>query len=402
MDCGDGGACQALNWLVENEYVAATFAKAVADFGISADGALGQVFIFLKEHIDKLIALGISSFGVYKWWRYREQILHQRLSEYLSESDRRLADGQAYVLQALQRPGPGQPFKLPLFSEKALQSVLREQNWDRTPVAASILSSADWQLAGAMESIERKIITAERTITSLRQQMATVHVLTGAIASASAKRSAENISTFNTRALFSFKSALQVPGHEQDLATLELEAHQLRKLQMYPQALIAYQQLELLAVAIPSQRARDLFIARTKRFRAEILQAQTSSVQANGVRVFLGAGGANALVSARVQGSAIDMRSRLKPFQDWELLEEGDLQYLAAFIAHNLTFNPMRNDRLNDAETAYRAIRSAKTRFWNRRSRNQLLKRAEEGLARIALAQQPNPVFDWRWICCHT
>ena len=274
MDCGDGLACHALTWLVENEYVAATFAKAVADFGISADGAIGQVFFLLKEHIDKIIALGISSFGVYKWWRYREQILHRRLAEYLGESDRRLSDGQAYVLEALQRPGPGQPFKLPLFAEKTLLSVLRERNWDRTPVAANVLSSADWQLSGAMESIERKIQTAERTITSLRHQMATAHVMKGAIASSGAKRSDDRVSTLNTRALFSFKAALHVPGHEQDLTTRELEAHQLRKLQMYPQALAAYEALGLLASGIPAQRKRDLLIARTKRFRAEILQAQ--------------------------------------------------------------------------------------------------------------------------------
>lgn len=399
MDCGDGLTCQALIWLVENEYVAATFAKAVADFGISADGAIGQVFFFLKEHIDKLIALGISSFGVYKWWRYREQILHRRLAEYLGESDRRLSDGQAYVLRALQRPGPGQTFKLPLFGEKALLSVLREQNWDRTPVAANVLSSADWQLSGAMDSIERKIQTAERTITSLRKQMATAHVMRGAIASSGAKRSADQVSTLNTRALFSFKSALQVPGHEQDLTTRELEAHQLRKLQMYPQALAAYEELERLAAGIPAQRERNLLIARTKRFRAEILQAQLSVLDANGTRAFQGAGAANSLVSATVPSSALDIRAKLKPFQDWDLLEEGDTHYLAAFISHNLNHIPARQARLNDAETAYKGVLSVPIRLWKRRAHRQLRQRAQDGIARVQLARRTSPEFDWRWIC---
>lgn len=400
MDCGDGGACQVLNWLVENEYVAATFAKAVADFGISADGAIGQVFFFLKEHIDKIIALGISSFGVYKWWRYREQILHRRLAEYLSESDRRLGEGQAYVLEALQRPGPGQPFKLPLFAEKPLLSVLRERNWDRTPVAANVLSSAIWQLDGAMASIERKLQTAERTISSLHQQMATAHVLKGAIASANAKRTSDQVFTSNTNALFSFRSALQVPGHEQDLITRELEAHQLRKLHVYPQALLAYSDVERLAAACPHPRERELTIARAKRFKAEVLQAQVSTLPAGGVRLFPGSLAANALLSPAIAGSALAMRKSFAPFQDWDALEEGDTQYLAAFVAHNLGFVGMRDARLVEAITAYKSILASRVRLWNRRSTRELRRRAALGVVRVEAAQlQPLPTFNASWLC---
>ena len=399
MDCGDGLACHALTWLVENEYVAATFAKAVADFGISADGAIGQVFFFLKEHIDKIIALGISSFGVYKWWRYREQILHRRLAEYLSESDRRLGEGQAYVLEALQRPGPGQPFKLPLFAEKPLLVVLREQNWDRTPVAANVLSSADWQLSGAMESIERKIQTAERTITSLRQQMATVNILKGAIASAGAKRATDPDSALNTSALFSFKSALQVPGHEQDLVTRELEAHQLRKLRMNSDAIVAYSEVERLAASCSPPRTRELTIARAKLHRAEVMQLQASTALAGGGRIFNGCGAANLLLSPAVPGSALAMRRPFAPFHDWDALDEGDAQYVAAFVAHNLNFVAMRDARLQEALTAYKSILAMKLRFWNRRSSRELRRRATRGVARVEAAQQqPLPIFNVNWL----
>lgn len=398
MGCGDGLACQALTWLVENEYVAATFAKALADFGISADGAVGQIFLFLRQHVDKIIALGISSFGVYKWWRYREQILHRRLAEYLGESDRRLAEGQSYVLEAMQRPGPGQAFKLPLFAEKALLSVLRERNWDRTPVAANVLSSADWQLSGAMKSIEWKIQTAETTITSLRQQMATVHVLKGAIASAVGQRTLVGAANPGASALFSFRSALRVPGHEQDMVARELEAHQLRKLGMYPQALGAYVELEGLAAGIAHERTRLLTVARTKRHRAEVLQLQ-ASIQSPTGKIFQGAMAANNLLSPAVPGSALAIRLPLAPFHDWDALEDGDTKYVAAFVAHNLNFVGMQTLRLEEALLAYESVLAPRVRLWNRRSTRQLRLRAQQGVARVEAAQQTPPIFDTRWLC---
>ena len=70
------------------------------------------------------------SFGFWRWWRYREHILHKRLAEYLRENDTRLATGTADLIELIQRPAPGQQFKDPLFIDNDLRVVLRERNWD--------------------------------------------------------------------------------------------------------------------------------------------------------------------------------------------------------------------------------------------------------------------------------
>jgi hypothetical protein len=286
MDCGvDDTLCHVLSLVFQDN----EFATGVLTQWLGETGLLGAVSSFLKDHGQTLVALAGFSFGLYRWWKYREAMLHKRLDEYLRENDRRLIDGQNYVLSAIQRPGPGQSFKLPLFASKALRAVLREQNWDRTFVAANVANSADWQLSTAIQSIERRIAMANRTIGSLRSELATVHVLKGAIASSSKPRSSDG-SGFagNFDALSAFRTALQIEGQQKNLVAKELEAHQLRKLGQLAAALAAYEEVEQLATSAGDYRTQRLTIARAKRYRAEIIQAQASDKLSNGDRKFRG------------------------------------------------------------------------------------------------------------------
>ncbi len=396
MDCGaDGGLCQVLNVLFhDNEFASAVLAKWLGETGV-----LGAISGFLRDHGEKLIGLAGLSFGIYKWWRYRETILHKRLEEYLRENDRRLLDGQTYVLQALQRPAPGQRFKLPLFASKALQNVLRERNWDRTLVAANVGQSADWQLSKAIESIERRIEAADKTVGSLRQQLATAHIIKGAIASSGEPASSDGGAIEGSLdALTSFRSALQIPGHDRNLTAKELEAHQLRKLRFFAQAKQAYEDVQRLAATTNDYRTQRLAAARAKQHQAEIIQAQWSVPLPGGGRQFNGSQNAWALVNPNVSESALAIRKNFAPFRGWDLLDEGHLNYLAAFVAHNLGFNLQRQARLEEARTAYKGVLASPVRVWTRRSKRRLRQRAVEGLVRVETAQD-NGVFDWRWLC---
>lgn len=397
MDCGaDDTLCHILAWLFQdNEFFTGVMAKWLGETGI-----LGAFSAFLRDHGEKLIGLAGVSFGIWRWWVYRERILHKRLDEYLKENDRRLLDGQAAVLQALQRPAPGQQFKLPLFSSKALRSVLRERNWDRTPVAATVLSSADWQLSSAVTAIERRIETANQALASLHLQLATAKIMRGAVASTGKLRAIDGGTALGSfSALTSFNSARSVPGHENNLVALELEAHQLRKLGHLNSALEGYSALERLAPTCGSLRDQRLLVARAMIHQAAILQMQASILLPNGQRDFQGSGLAYELVRPNAPGTALTIRKNFGPFRDWDQIDQGNFEYFVAFIAHNRGYVGVRSTCLDAAAQSYESVLDVKERFWDRRARRRLREEARLGLERVKNARQTPPVFDSRWLC---
>lgn len=291
MDCGSGEfLCVALSWVSENEFAASALAKFVAQTsGVTAE--------FIKEHGEKLIGLAGVLFGIWKWWRYREQILHQRLNEYLAESDHRVTFGLGRVLELMQRPAPGQSAGDPLFAPAELRSVLRECNWDRSPVAATVEHSADLQLSKAKHSIENRLETAIGAVASLRGQLASTNIIKGAIGAAAARREPARATEFNNAALNWFRAVLQIPGHDSNVVAKEFEAHQLRKLGQLDQALAAYEKMVEYAPQIADQKERSLAIARAYRYQAEILQVQSCRIQPDGNYAF--AGGWNGIFLAQ-------------------------------------------------------------------------------------------------------
>jgi hypothetical protein len=400
MDCGaDQYACQLLAWMSGNEFAATVLSRLVAHIGDHAAGVVGWLALMWRDHGDKLIALAGVAFGAWRWWRYREQILHKRLDEYLRESDGRLADGQAYVLEAIQRPGPGRPFKLPLFASLQLRSVLREHRWNTLAVAANVAGSADWQLRSAMDKIRDQLETMEQTASSLHRQLATAYILRGAIASSTPLRLWTDDASRNAFALTSFRAALQIPGHESDVVAKELEAHQLRKLGQWQAALIAYQEFEKFAATITDYRTQRLSVVRAKRYQAEILQAQTCTKLPDGTYEFAGTLGAYNLLASPNQPSALNMRSPLGPFQGWDALEQGDIHYLTAFVSRNLGFPLVIRTQLDDAETAYERVLDElpKRRWFLSGGKRRLRTKAIGGLARLKEARKRDQ-YDAGWL----
>ncbi|WP_290986091.1 hypothetical protein [Hyphomicrobium sp.] len=309
-----------------------------------------------------------------------------------------MKDGQQYVLNALERPSPGQSFSLPLFASEQLRSVLRERNWDKSATAVQVASSAEWQLGQALDIVKRQLKTADDNITSLRQQYATAHILRGAIASSMAKRNPAVALQKNNAALTEFRTALQIPGHEGDLTAKELEAHQLRKLGHLADALQAYRALEKLASTVDDQRTQVLLIARSKRYQAEILQAFRAQTDADGKVTFRGNLTAYDLISVNRSGSALDLRRQLAPFQGWDLCEHGDMNYVAALVCNILGFGGIEANHLREAETSYGGILAEVPRrrlSLDRQSSRRLRQVANEGLRRVEAARDGTYDADW-------
>jgi hypothetical protein len=276
--------------------------------------------------------------------------------------------------------------------------VLRERHWYSAPVAAAVASSSQWQLSSAIESIERKLKSGENMMSSLRKELATAHIIKGAIASSGTQRSVTGVDEPKLLALNAFRSALQVPGHEQSVVAKELEAHQLRQLGHYSPALEAYRELEALAPRFDDYRMQRLMIARAKRGQAEMQQVLASRITAKGKREFDGSLGAYNLVASTNSNSSINIRGRFAPYQTWDLLEQGDLHYLTAFLAHNLGFVIVAPAQLVHAETAYRSVLDAPVhRFRSRKGISRLRSRAEIGLDLVQRAKT-NQEYQWQWM----
>lgn len=399
MECGaEEYFCLAASWIAENEHLTAYIAERLGHLSAGSQGFFKLLGEIIGQHGQAIVALFGASFGFYKWWRFREHILHKRLEEYLKDSDTRLTEGERYILAALQRPGPGTPPKPPLFANPHLRNVLRERNWDKTTLAMNVESSADWQLTQAIGKIQRRIELAEASITSLKQQYATAHILKGAIAASVAERSPHKAADRNNLALSSFRTALQIKGHQADLIAKELEAHQLRKMGHLPEALAAYEELEELAQGVADERDQAIIVARAKRYRAEAMQALAATRDETGNLQFVRVLNAYRLVSNRIADSAINVRADFRPYTGWELIEEAEINFVAAFISSIMGYTDAEPDHLRDAEIAYRGVLTAlpRRRFWEPSAQRRIKREAKKGLERVARAREGD--YDTSWL----
>ena len=358
----------------------------------------------IRENLQALIGLAGFSFGVWKWWYFREKVLHKRLKEYLDLQDERLTTARSYIIEALHRPGTARSFAEPLFTIRSLRRVLRRKNWNSLLQIRKLETSADRLLDKSIGQLNTRLEAASKQLQLLHQQQASAFVIKGAIASARAhaakiERQALN---FDYRSLDAFRAALQVPGQGSDIELLEFEAHQLRKLGHLDEADECYCKIEIRLAEAPSGRERDLALARTRKWRAIIAQAKVIlDVMA---KRRTGAGCANADGWLRLNDdSSLKLRARHSPFHDWEGLEQGDLHYVTAYVCANLSFSNLENQHLGLAETEYRRVldRRDASSWWRGGSNRTLTDAAAAGTKRVEKARVDKPKderYEQEWL----
>lgn len=386
MECGAQDLlCNVLTWVSESELAASRATELAARLGENATGAWSLLAAFLKHYGQTIVAAAGLSFGFYRWWLYRERILHKRLSEYIGSREARLIGARAQVLEAIQRPAPGMSAEAPLFIDGELSSVLREREWDNTALALTVASSAEWQLSRAIDSITRKLQTAEREVSCLRQELCTAFSVRGAVAATKPRPDHALL------ALGHFRSALGLSGEDTDAHIKELEAHQLRKLGYYSQAQDAYERVIELAGSIQPARAGVIMKARAKRYLAEM---ERSGAPRKAYLILT-----SGLVGGQHSPGAIALLESCQPLGAWELVEKADMHYFAAFLAHVLTFPNAEQAHLQRAGAAYdNALLSSRRARWRlRRSTSRLRKRIIDGRKRVAIAQSTGK-YDTDWL----
>lgn len=383
MDCGQETLCQVLAWVTDNELAARKFNDLIVKLGQGATGGFAVAIEVFKNYGQTIIGLLGFTFGVWRWWLYHERVLHKRLDEYIGARDARLRDVRDKALCAIQRPAPGQTLVAPSFVDGDLKAVLRENRWDNTAVAPTVLMSADWQLGKAITSIAKKLTIAEREATSLRQELCTAYSLRGAVASARDGGEA------HLDALTHFRNALSLPGHANDIQIKELEAHQLRKLGHFEAAEEAYELVIELARNLPSERDRDIVVARAKRYLAEIEESAWTAYQ----RMRAG------LEGNQYSPGPIVLIDRCQPLSSWEWVEKGDMHYFIALLAREHGHNRIEPQNLSDADAAYEAaLRAIRKKRWEiGKSTSRLRKLIRDGRRRVAQARNQKR-YDTAWL----
>ena len=389
MDCGSNEpVCQLFDWLSRHP----SAIKQTFEF---IDGlwneAGGQLIKFLKEHGEKLIAIASFSFGVYRWWIYRERILHKRLEEYIRESDARLEPASGQAVQALLRPTRTAALPQPAFALE-LQDILASNGWRSLSQFASVERQAERKLGRALRGIRKRQQIARGALQSLIEQQTQVHLLAGAVATSRARRKPDRslASRHDYAALREFRKVLQFPTHSRDVIAKELEAFQLLRLSKRADALKAYEDLEAFAETLTNLRQRDLAIASSKRFRAQILQ--TNAGHAGAVNAW------NLIAGNNNPQCAVQLRGPYGPFIEWEAIEQAEIHFVAAWVAHMLGYVNEEPAHLSSAETVLNEVIAGlpKRGWFVPYAKKQLRDEARAALKRVESAKTGN--YDAQWL----
>lgn len=353
---------------------------------------------FVRTNLKEIIAAASFAFGVWRWWVYRESILHRRLVEYINESDARLPGTSAAAVEAILRPGRTVSVPRPSFAHE-LNRILVQMGWaggviDRMLGETRIEQRSRWRLLRERRRLLNRHAVAVRAEKSLQAQMAHIHLISGAIAAAKARRSRnkQGAARYDEAALREFRAVLQVPGFQRNIAAMENVAFHLLRLGKLDLAFSAYEDLERFAADLPMARERDLVIARSMRYRGQICQIVAGR-----------AGSINAMnYLMPPQGDpnhrcAEVLMQAWQPLEGWEAIEQAELFLLAATVRHLLGHVQIEAMYLEQATNAYRDVLDKMPLRRSLLSRgNRLLRReAKRGLRLCARGAGSESAFKW-------
>lgn len=308
---------------------------------------LADLISFIKANLEAIVGIAGFVFGLARWWIHRDKVLHERLEEYLNDQDRRLDNSVQEVLSAMDRPGPIRKLKDPLFAVGPLRKVLRTKKWRPVVAIGDNEAAVDGYLDEAIKKIQNRLETTHKVLVSYNEQKAGAHLIKGALSTARAKlsQSKDKKDDFNNAAVEQFRMAIKVPGQSKNIIANEFLAHQLLRLESLEQAKAAYEKLLAYAEQIPESRTKIIITSRAKRYLAEIAQsnALTNWID-GGVGLQGGSTTARDLIS-----DALLARNEIEPFQRWDLVEQGEMHYMKAFICSRLVNHHLVEEQEIDA-----------------------------------------------------
>jgi hypothetical protein len=319
--------------------------------------------------------------GLWKWWEGREANLFKRFESMIERNEAQLVKARSDVLDLLNRPGPGLLIRAPMFTEKPLRIILARRKWNPAFSLLPLAQAINSKLENAIHTCDHKVSAHLGRLAFFREQIASARLIQGALAAGrgASAREEHDRHILDQEALDHFRAVLALPGHQEDLAALELMAHQLVRLNGQAQSAInAYLTVIGILQGQQESRSRNLLFSRAKRGLA-ILRYPSAPGVALGLLA-----------------QANTLLTELAPPRDRDLLELAETAHLEGIARLRLSMNVQGPTCLSQAQGHYRdSIRSLRSRRrglfrWILRERRlsgnrvaELRCRAEEGLAHV-------------------
>jgi tetratricopeptide (TPR) repeat protein len=192
--------------------------------------ALQSLAVWYQSAVEgptKLIAPAITiasgSYAIYKGYKYAGSRLHYRLHDFIAREEERLKDAREQLRLIIERPNVERRFREPIFLEKPLKNAVRELGWGSYFLGPQ-LGYVRFQLDNSITHLERQVKASKERHKHLEHQLATAHLLRGAmyVADASAHSPGDGRPHIAS-ALGHFESALVVDPADRE--ALEYAAH---------------------------------------------------------------------------------------------------------------------------------------------------------------------------------
>jgi hypothetical protein len=324
-------------------------------------GADGPVFSLLKsvlnryaefinlarEHFQNLLGLAGLSFGVWRWWRYREAALFRRLDEYLDREQSRLRHARAELFESVLRPSVGRMVDAPFMSMPPLERALRAWGWLPAFSFVGSYGIATDRLTDTAVHLQEQKVLREREHLQLNQTFAAAQLLRGALEGARAARaSAPSEKRHAARnAIAHFEDALRLPGNEHDLDARELKLYQLILIGEFDTAEAVCTNLLDTIRLLPPSRERSIRQARALKCAALIERKRGRNRNVNGLC-----------------GDALQELSLHTPLLRHELLDAAELHEMQACARALLGYAVAAEASRDAAQTAYTDLANAMSR----------------------------------------
>ena len=292
-----------------------------------------------------LIGTGI---GIWRWWESREARLFRQFERMIEGQEARLVKARSDLIDVMIRPGPGLLIRPPLFAEKALRLILARRKWHSALSVLAVAQGVDVKLQAAIGTCDRKVSAHHKRLAFFRQEIASAHLIQGALAAARAAKSREahDRQRLDQDALDQFRAVLSVPGHKEDLAALELMAHQHRRIDGQSQAAIdAYLALIDTLEKQQTSPTRNVLLARAKRSLASLRYPKSPGI------------------ALGMLTEAVDLLVEFGPPRDRDLLELAETVHLEGIARLRLGHGLRGPQQLSLAQGHYRdLLRSLRSR----------------------------------------
>lgn len=307
-----------------------------------------EVIELVRAHFQNLIALAGFSFGIWRWWRYREAALFQRLDDYLGREQNRLHHARAELFESVLRPSiAGRKVEPPVMSMAPLERALRTWGWLPAFGFANSYGAATGRLTAAAVHLQEQRVLREREHLLLNQTFAAAQLLRGALEGAQAVRASEIREKRHAarNAIAHFDDALRLPGNEHDADARELKLYQLILIGESDTAEAVCNDLLQTVRLLPPCRERSIRQARALKCAALIERERGRN------------GNVNTLC-----GDALRELSLHTPLLSHELLDQAELHDMQACARALLGYTVAAEASREAARTAYTDLAVAMSR----------------------------------------